>query len=181
MAAQATDTTAIKLGGVTQILMTPYESGVKGSTTYSLDNIVADSTSITQEELETNTVDCETRTDPIFENITLGSYTFEAQSGDVQSIILEKCFGFTKDTNNGNLYAPTSYKELWAEIEVVFGDKGSLVCPKVKLGGNIEASTLKTGMVYANISGTCYSVEITKGDNSTKIMTPFYYKAPAEE
>lgn len=175
----ATDTTAKKLGGVTQILLTPYAAGTKGSTTYSLDNIVADTTAITQEEATTNAVECETRDEPIFENITLGRYTVAFESGDIQDIILTNCLGFKKDTSNNNLYAPATYKENWAEIEVVFGDAGSLVCPKVKLSGNIDASSLKTGMVRGVISGSCYSVEMTEGDSSAKIMTPFYYKAPA--
>lgn len=181
MAVTATDTTAIKLGGVTQILMTPYAADTKGETTYSLDNIVADTTSITQEDATTNSVDCETTDDPIFENITLGKYTFTAESGDIQEIVLTNCFGFKKDSTNGNLYAPATYKEVWAEIEVVFGDKGSLVCPKVKMSGHIDASSLKTGMVRGVINGTCYSVEITEGDSSTKTKTPFYYKAPTED
>lgn len=182
MAVTATDTTAIKLGGVTQIILTPYTDGSKGSTSYSLDNIVADTTSITQEEPTTNTVDCETRDEPIFENITLGRYTFSAESGDIQDIVLTNCFGFVKGAS-GSLYAPSTYKEIWAEIEVVFGDKGSLVCPKVKMSGNIDASSLKTGMVRGVISGSCYSVSITaeasgQGSTTTPITTPFYYKAP---
>lgn len=180
MAVTATDTTAKKLGGVTQILLTPYVDGTKGETTYSLDNIVADTTAITQEEMTTNTVECETRDEPIFENNTLGRYTVAFESGDIQEIILTNCLGFKKDSTNGNIYAPTTYKENWAEIEVVFGENGSLVCPKVKLGGNVDASTLKTGMVRGVISGTCYSVEITEGDSSTKTMTPFYYKEAVE-
>lgn len=182
MAVTATDTTAIKLGGVTQIILTPYSDGTKGSTSYSLDNIVADTTSITQEEPTTNTVDCETRDEPIFENITLGRYTFSAESGDIQDIVLTNCFGFVKGAS-GSLYAPSTYKEIWAEIEVVFGDKGSLVCPKVKMSGNIDASSLKTGMVRGVISGSCYSVSITTettgaGSTTTPVTTPFYYKAP---
>lgn len=185
MAVTATDTTAIKLGGVTQIILTPYTDGSKGATSYSLDNIVADTTSITQEEPTTNTVDCETRDEPIFENITLGRYTFSAESGDIQDIVLTNCFGFVKGAS-GSLYAPSTYKEIWAEIEVVFGDKGSLVCPKVKMSGNIDASSLKTGMVRGVISGSCYSVSITaeasgQGSTTTPITTPFYYKAPAGE
>lgn len=183
MAVTATDTTAIKLGGVTQILLTPYTNGSKGSTTYSLDNIVADTTSITQEEPTTNTIDCETRDEPIFENITLGRYTFSAESGDIQEIVLTNCFGFVKG-KSGSLYAPSTYKEIWVEIEVVFGGKGSLVCPKVKMSGNIDASSLKTGMVRGIISGSCYSVSITteaagQGSSGTPLTTPFYYKASA--
>lgn len=181
MAIEQTDTTALKLGGVTQILLTPYADGVKGETTYSLDNIVADSTSITQEDPEINAIDCETRDEPIFENVQMGSWSFSAQSGDIQESILVNCMGYIKDSANGNLYAPSSYKEIWAEIEVVFGESGSLVCPKVKLNSKIEASSLKTGMVYGTLGGTLYSVEVTDGDLSTKHKTPFYYKAPAEE
>ena len=185
MAVTETDTTAIKLGGVSQIILTPYTDGSKGSTSYSLDNIVADTTSITQEEPTTNTVDCETRDEPIFENITLGRYTFSAESGDIQDIVLTNCFGFVKGAS-GSLYAPSTYKEIWAEIEVVFGDKGSLVCPKVKMSGNIDASSLKTGMVRGVISGSCYSVAINTeasgaGSATTPISTPFYYKVPEGE
>lgn len=182
MATTTTDVTAIKLGGVTQIILTPYTGSTAGSTSYSLDNIVADTTSITQEEPTTNTVDCETRDEPIFENITLGRYTFSAESGDIQDIVLTNCFGFTKGAS-GSLYAPSTYKEIWAEIEVVFGDKGSLVCPRVKMSGNIDASSLKTGMVRGVISGSCYSTIIVTestgaGSMEKPITTPFYYKAP---
>lgn len=180
MAITNTDTTALKLGGVTQILFTPYADGAKGETTYSLDNIVGDTTSITQEEPTTNAIECETKDEPIYENITLGKITFAAESGDIQEAILTNLLGYKKDASNGNLYAPATYVEKWAEIEVVFGDKGSLVCPKVKMSGNIDASSLKTGMVRGILGGTCYSVEMTEGDSSTKTMTPFYYKAPAK-
>lgn len=178
MAVTNTDATAVKLGGVTQILLTPFADGVKGETTYSLDNIIGDTTAISQEDPTTNAIECETRDEPIFENTSLGTYSFTADSGDIQEIVLVNCMGFVKDTTNGNLYAPAKYKEIWAEIEVVFGDKGSLVCPKVKLNSKVDASSLKTGMVKGTIGGTLYSTEITNGDSSTKTMTPFYFKAP---
>lgn len=176
MAVTRTDTTAKKLGGVTEILITPYAEGKEGETTYSLDNIVGDTVSITQEDPTTNEIECETRDEPLFENTTLGSYTVSMESADIQEIVLVNCMGFKKDSTNGNLYAPASYKELWAKIEVVFGEAGSLVCPKVKLRGNIDASSLKTGIVKGVISGTCYSTEVTEGDSSTKTITPFYVK-----
>lgn len=174
----ATDTTAIKLGGVTKIILTPFEGTKKGSTAYSLDNVIADSTAITQEEATVNTIDCETRDEPIFENINLGKYSIAFDSGDIQEIVLKNCLGFVKDNTNGNLYAPSVYTERWAEIELVFGEQGSLVCPKVKLKGSIDASSLKTNMVKGAIGGACYTVSVTQGDSSTPINTPFYYKAP---
>lgn len=164
---------ALKLGGVSQILVTPYSGGAKGATTYSLDDIVADSTSITQEDNTTNAIDSETKDEPIFENITLGRYTFTCNSGDIQADLLTSAMGFTKVGDN--ILAPVTYKELFAEIEVVFGDKGSIVCPKVKISGRIDASSLKTGMVQGVISGTCYAGKVGAGSD----LSPFYIKAPA--
>ena len=175
MAVTSTLDNALKLAGVTQILLTPYADGVKGSTTYSLDNIIADTTEITQEDDETNPIDCETRDEPVFENRTLGAKTFAAESGDIQEPILVNCMGFTKDAD-GNLLAPASYKEIWAEVEIVFGDKGSLVAPKVKLSGHVQASSLKTDMVRGIINGTLYSVDM--GEEDTPALTNFYVKPP---
>lgn len=179
MAATPTNADAIKLGGVTQIILTPYKTDGTGpdATSYSLDNIVADTTAITQEEATTNTVDCETRDEPIFENITLGRYTFTAESGDIQEVVLKNCFGFTS-TTAGSLYAPSVYKEIWAQIEVVFGTNGSLVLPKVKMSGNIDASSLKTGMVRGVINGSAYTTKVTFGEEP--VNTPFFYKDPTE-
>ena len=169
--------TALKLGGVTKILFTPYSGYTKGDVTYTLDEIVADSTSISQEDPTTNSIDCETRDEPIYENIALGRITFTTSSGDIQSTLLEKVMGYKVDATNKVVAAPATYKEVWAEIEIVFGEKGSLVCPKVKVSGKIEASALKTGMVQGTINGTCYSVEMTDGPD--KYLTPFYVKQPS--
>lgn len=178
MAVTSTLTGTKILSGVTQIIFTPFEEDVKGEQSWSLDNIVADTTSITQEDPTTNTVDCETRDEPIMESIVLGRYTFSAESADIQEPILVNLFGFTKGPS-GSLYAPAVYKEIWAEVELVFGEKGSLVLPKLKVSGNIDASSLKTGVVRGVISGSGYSTEVINGTDS-KVVTSFYYKAPSQ-
>ena len=166
--------TAWKLKGITQILATPYtEEGELGTTAYSLDNIVADSTSLTQDDPETTEIDCETRDEPIDTVTTLGSFQFTTTSADVQPEFLTNFLGFTEDSTTHILYAPSAYKDTFAEFRLVFGTNGSLVIPKVKLNSKIEATTLKTGMVQATISGTAFSVEKTTTD-SGKIFTPFY-------
>lgn len=166
---------AKKLKGVKQILVTPYtdSDGTElGSTAYQLDNIVADSTSITQDDPETSEVDCETRDEPIDTVTTLGSYQFSTTSADVQKELVTNIMGFEEDTTSKILYAPSQYKDFYAEIRVVFSAGDALVLPKVKLNNKIEASSLKTGLVQATISGTGYSVE--KTINSSPAMTPFY-------
>ena len=164
------------LGGVTRIVFVPWvkapETNVwaKGTDGFALDDVVADTTSITQDEPETNAVDCETRDEPIYENVTIGSYKFSCESGNIDKDILQNALGFKVSGEGTALkaYAPASYKELWAEVEVQFANGASLVLPKVKLSSNIDASSLKTGIVRGVISGTAYSTNVDGND------TPFY-------
>ena len=164
------------LGGVTRIVFVPWkkaeESGAwsKGTDGFSLDDVVADTTSITQDEPETNSGDCETRDESIYENVTLGSYKFSCESGNIDKDILQNALGYKVSGEGSTLkaYAPASYKELWAEVEVQFVNGASLVLPKVKLSSNIDASSLKTGIVRGVISGTAYSTNVDGND------TPFY-------
>ena len=164
------------LGGVNRIVFVPWkkaeESGTwsKGTDGFSLDDVVADTTSITQDEPETNSVDCETRDEPIYENVSLGSYKFSCESGNIDKDILQQALGYTVSGTGSTLkaYAPSAYNELWAEIEVQFVNGTSLVLPKVKLSSNIDASSLKTGIVRGVISGTAYSTKVDGHD------TPFY-------
>ena len=164
------------LGGVTRIVFVPWvktpETNVwaKGTDGFALDDVVADTTSITQDEPETNAVDCETRDEPIYENVTLGAYNFACESGNVDKDSLQHALGFKVSGEGSTLkaYAPASYKELWAEVEVQFANGTSLVLPKVKLNSNIDASSLKTGIVRGIIGGTAYSTKVDGND------TPFY-------
>lgn len=164
------------LGGVTRIVLVPWvqtpETNVwaKGTNGFALDDVVADTTSITQDEPETNAIDCETRDEPIYENVTLGSYKFSCESGNIDKDILQNALGFKVSGDGSTLkaYAPATYKELWAEVEVQFTNGTSLVLPKVKLSSNIDASSLKTGIVRGVISGTAYSTNVDGND------TPFY-------
>ena len=164
------------LGGVTRIVFVPWTkaevTGVwsKGTNGFALDDVVADTTSITQDDPETNAVDCETRDEPIYENVTLGSYNFSCESGNIDKDILQNALGYKISGEGSTLkaYAPASYKELWAEVEVQFSNSTSLVLPKVKLNSKIDASSLKTGIVRGIIGGTAYSTKVDGND------TPFY-------
>ena len=158
------------LGGVERIVFVPYVDGVKGATGFALDDVVADTTAISQDEAETNAIDCETRDEPIYENVTLGSYNFTCESANIDKDVLEHALGFTVKGEGSTLkaYAPSSYRERWAEVEVQFQNGSSLVLPKIKLSSNIDASSLKTGIVRGIIGGTAYSA-IVDG-----VETPFY-------
>lgn len=173
------------LSGATKIIITPYvfsnNAWSIGSTSYYLDNILADSVAISQDDPEENTIDCETRDEPIKKTVVNGNFNIEMTSADIQKDIMVNCFGYTYDQTNGYIYAPANYKEIYAAIEVTFGgentENASLVCPKVQLSSKIDASSLKTETVKGTISGTCMSVTI--GEGNAAYTTPFIINVSA--
>ena len=176
----------IKLKKPTRILFTPYKDGVKGDTTYALDSVVADSTSITQDEATRDETLCETRDEPLDENVTLGSYQFTCDNADWQSVLATNLLGFTEDPVSKNIYAPSAYVENYVEIEVQFGDANSyegpenrgsfilsVVLPKVLLSSAATMESLKTSLGTMTVAGTAYSVEVVDGSN--KYTTAYYF------
>lgn len=162
----------------TRILVTPFEDGVKGSTTYALDSIVADSTSITQDDADRSEIGCETRDENLYEAITLGKYQFTCNNADWQEALVVNILGFTKDGDK--FYAPSSYVERFAEIEIQFGDakdttnyRGSAVLPKVLLSSSATMESLKTNLGTMTVAGTAYSMEFT-GTGGKTIISPYY-------
>lgn len=162
--------------GLERIIFVPWvkTEGVwaKGTTGFCLDDVVADTTAVTQEDNEVNSVECETRDEPITENITLGARNFTCESANLDADILEHCLGFIVTKTGDKItaaYAPAVYQERWAEIELQFQNGYSLVLPKVKLSSTIDASSLKTGVVRGIVSGTCYSTQVAEG-----ITTSYY-------
>lgn len=170
------------LAGVKRIIFVPWtksaESGEwsKSETGFALDDVVADTTAISQNDPETNAVDCETRDEPIVENVTQGSYQFSCESANIDKDILQYCLGFTITGEGTSLkaYAPASYKEIWGEVEVQFENGTSMVLPKVKMNSKIDASSLKTGVVRGVISGTAYTTLVDED-----VETPFYMSGSA--
>lgn len=173
------------LTGVRKILVTPYiaSEGVLslGSTTYQLDNIIADTATITQDDPNENNIDNETGDEPILKSIINGTYSVEMTSADIQKDILVNIFGYTYDEDNMYVCAPSSYPEVYAAVEFIFGnegaEKGSLVCPKVQLMCKIDASSLKSETVKGIVRGTCVSV---KPNSQADYVTPFFVKPRLE-
>lgn len=164
----------------TRILITPYKAdgSAKDEDIYALDSIVADSTSITQDDADRNEIACETRDENLYESITLGKYQFTCENADWQEQLVTAILGFTKEGDK--LYAPSSYVERFAEIEIQFGDasdttnyKGSVVLPKVLLTSAATMESLKTDLGKMTVSGTAYSQEFT-GTGGAKIISPYY-------
>lgn len=140
-----------------------------GTNAYVFDNLEADTVSFTPDDNTTNTRDGETKDEPIIENVTLGSCQFSATSLDMRPEILTSMMGWTQDETNGVTYAPSTYKPLYVCILVTFTSTDKmLVAPRVKVNSKDVFATLKTSSGEGQLSGTCYSANVTVGGKAVK-------------
>lgn len=140
------------------VRVTTWESEISGptGTTYDITEVVADTTTVEQAENETNTLDHEFSSAPLYENIQLGDKTFACESIDLQNEVLKGLFGWV-ETTEGALVAPVAYKALYATIELGFvNSDDAIVLPKVLLNSRAVIASMKTDASRANINGTCY-------------------------
>lgn len=175
MAVTQTNGTAVKVYNPQAMYITPFNGNVKGETSYQMEDVVRDSTTLTQDDAEENTVENEFGSSPIVNNIKPGNYTFTTSIGDMQPDLLEKIAGYTKDTTSGKVYAPSAYKEVFAEIILVFdtgGKKVACIMPKVQLNPKVTIESLNSSVGKIDINGIGYMLEIT--DGLKKYTTPFY-------
>lgn len=152
-----------------------------------LENIVRDSLTISQDDPEESTIDCETSDSPIKTVTKQGAWHIEMTCADLQEEIVTNLLGYESITNEGGtptgtnpgdyLLAPTSTPDLYAAIEILFESQSrSLVCPRVKLTSKLDASSLSSETVKITISGTLEEYEIpsaTPGTGSGK-KGPFF-------
>lgn len=162
-------TTSHILTGVKKILVTPF-NGDNYGTQLELSSIIADTVEITQDDPETETIDCETSDSPIIEATKLGKYTISMDSADINGDILTQCLGFTT-AGTGAWAAPKSYTARYAKIEIQM-DSAEFVLPKVLLTSKIDASSLKTSVAKGNISGSAFDAKVKVGTGSA-VETPF--------
>lgn len=176
MAIKKLDSGRIVLSNAKYLHVTPYVSEDKiGTQTYDLVNIVGDSLSLTPDDNTVNAKEWEFGDTPLFENITLGKIQFAATCIDFQNDVLKEMFGWTK-TNNGVVYAPNSYKDLYAVVEIGFKNEDVVVVvPKLKLNSKAVISTLKTGTGEGNLAGTAYNAKLKTDKDATGAETPMAF------
>lgn len=168
------------------LFVTPWVDGEKGDTIYQLEEVVRDTTSITQDDPEENAVDNEFSAEPIINNIDAGSYTFAANVGDMQADLLKALAGFDT-TTEGLAIAPNGYVEVFAEIALCFeagGKTVAAVLPKVQLNSKALLESINTSIGQISIAGTAYSGPVyAKGVAVEGKEAPFYmdfdYTVPA--
>jgi hypothetical protein len=152
------------------LYFTPWKSESEvGTTTYDLVNIVGDTTNLEQAENEINALEHEFSNEPLYENITLGEKTFTTECIDFQDTVLKELFGWKEV--DGNYYAPTTYKDLFCQVEMGFNSTNDvIVLPKVKLNSRAVIASMKTDASRGNITGTCYSAYINGEETDMAVI-----------
>ena len=169
------------------LYVTPFTNETtKGTTTYFLDEVIRDTTTITQEDPTENKIENEFGSAPILNNVQLGSYTFSAEVADMQAELLNKLCGYVKGSTNTDLtFAPATYTPVYAEIALVFktGDNQyvAAVLPKVQLNSKATFDSLSSSMGRITLAGTGLNIGVSDGTKT--VQTPFYidsaYDLPA--
>ena len=158
------------------IFITPFtDETTKGTNVYQCEEIIRDSTSITQEENTENPVENELSSAPIINNIQAGQYSVATEIADLQPDLLKDLLGFTVGTDNKKVYAPSGYVTKYAEFALVFqGTDGKYIAcilPKVQMSPTVTIDSLSTSIGRIALAGTGSLLEVTNG--SSKVMTPF--------
>lgn len=178
MAVKDIKATKVKIYNPFGLYVTPFTNETtKGSTTYFLDEVIRDTTTITQDDPTENKIENEFGSAPILNNVTLGSYTFSAEVADMQQELLEKLCGYVKGTTATDLtFAPSTYVPVFAEIALVFqtgsGTYMAAILPKVQLNSKATLDSLSTSMGRITLAGTGLNIGVSDGTKT--VQTPFY-------
>lgn len=158
------------------LFITPYSGNAIGSETYKLEEVVRDTTSISQDDPEENSIENEFSAEPLINNVDAGKYNFATNVGDMQGELLAQLAGFTYDSSKKFAYAPKSYTEVFAKVELVFKDGTSnfvaAVLPKVQLNSKALLESINTSIGQIAVTGVAYAGVV--GIAGSGVEAPFY-------
>lgn len=142
-----------------------------------LEDVVEDSTSISQDDNDTTDIECETSDSPIISIVKLGKWQLAAEIGDTQAALLAALCDFTEDATGKKTIAPSTYKAKYAKIDVVQiqpdGAKmEAYTLPKVQLNSKLTIESLNSNLAKIALAGTAKDIALTVGGKT--VRTPFY-------
>lgn len=152
------------------------ESAPNGDS-FILEDVVEDSTSISQDDNETTDIECETSDSPIISIVKLGKWQLAAEIGDTQKALLAALCDFTDDATGKKTIAPSTYKAKYVKIDVVqIQPNGTTmeayVLPKVQLNSKLTIESLNSNLAKIALAGTAKDIALTVGAKT--VRTPFY-------
>lgn len=152
------------------------ESAPKGDS-FILEDVVEDTTSISQDDNDTTDIECETSDSPIISIVKLGKWKLAAEIGDTQKALLAALCDFTDDATGKKTIAPSTYKAKYAKIDVVQVQPNgttmeAYVLPKVQLNSKLTIESLNSNLAKIALAGTAKDIALTVGAKT--VRTPFY-------
>lgn len=152
------------------------ESAPKGDS-FILEDVVEDTTSISQDDNDTTDIECETSDSPIISIVKLGKWQLAAEIGDTQKALLAALCDFTDDATGKKTIAPSTYKAKYVKIDVVQVQPNgttmeAYVLPKVQLNSKLTIESLNSNLAKIALAGTAKDIALTVGAKT--VRTPFY-------
>ena len=145
--------------------------------TFIFDEVVRDTTTISQDDNDLTTIENEFSDDPILDIISLGKFQFAAEVADIQSDILKNFANYTYDSTAKKLFAPAAYQKTYVKIDLVFkngtdtdgSDKYMSICiPKLQLNSRLMVESMNSNIARLNLAGTATSVALTANGKTIK-------------
>lgn len=168
------DNNQVRFQDPTAVIFFPWENSAPSAIGYDIHDIVGDTFSLTQDDANRTEIPWEFGDEPLDENISLGNRNLAMQCLDYQDTIMDKIFGWTKDSTNGFVFAPTQYKELVSTVMLMFESK-CIVMPKVKMDAKTVFENLRSDIARGTLGGTLYSTPVTIGDNTSANETGLFF------
>lgn len=167
-----------------EILIGMWDGDTPPTSADALNYVIADTLSITQDDPEENTIDCETSDSPILNNYTAGSYKVDLNNASIDTDFLTKVMGWKKITNPVEGYiAPETFATRYAAIQVKFADNDYLYIGRMAIAPKLVFESLKTNVAYGTLSGTAVAYEINSEDRTAigLLLEPILTKAAETE
>lgn len=150
-----------------EILIGMWDGDTAPSTADALDYVIADSLSVTQDDPEENTIDCETSDSPILTNYTAGAYKVDLNNASIDADFLTKVMGWKEVTSPKEGYiAPETFSTRYAAIQVKFSATDYLYIGRMAIAPKLMFESLKTNVAYGTLSGTAESYAINDTDRT---------------
>lgn len=145
--------------------------------TFIFDEVVRDTTTISQDDNDSTTIENEFSDDPILDIVSLGKFQFAAEVADIQTEILKNFANYTYDSTAKKLFAPAAYQKAYVKIDLVFkngtdadgSDKYMSICiPKLQLNSRLMVESMNSNIARLNLAGTATSVALTANGKTIK-------------
>lgn len=145
--------------------------------TFIFDEVVRDTTTISQDDNNSTTIENEFSDDPIIDIVSLGKFQFASEVADIQKDVLVNFANYTYDSEAKKLFAPAAYQKTYAKIDLVFkkgttsegaGTYMSICVPKLQLNSRLIVESMNSNVARLNLAGTATSVALTVNGKTMK-------------